>query len=97
MMHSKWESVDGSRKRRQLVVPEKYKKDVLRELHSSRTAGHLGVTKSREKFRERFYRVVFNKDVRPWNRRWDICARRKSPSTHRPSYTKRLLDIEVSG
>ena len=29
MMDSQWESVDGSREIRQLVVPEKYKEDVL--------------------------------------------------------------------
>ena len=52
MLRSKWESADGRMERWQLVVPEKYKEDVLKELHRSRTAGHLGVPKTREEVRD---------------------------------------------
>ena len=93
MLHSRWESADGRRERWQLVVPEKYKEDVLKGLHSSCTADHLGVTKTREKVRERFYWVAFNKDVRSWIRMYDVCARRKSPRTR----SRAKLQQEIAG
>ena len=93
MLHSKWESGDGKTERWQLVVPHSYKDKVLKELHSSRTAGHLGVNKTRERVRERFYWVAFNADVRSWIRKCDVCARRKSPSTR----SRAKLTQEVAG
>ena len=93
MLHSRWESDDGRSVKWQLVIPEEYKEKILKELRSSRTAGHLGVTKTREKVKERFYWVAFNKDVRSWIRKCDVCPRRKSPSTR----SRAKLKQEVAG
>ena len=97
MLHSRWESADGKTERWQLVVPEKYKEDVLKELHSSRTAGHFGVTKTREKVRERFYWVAFNKDASPGSESvMYVLEGNLLVLVAEPSCNKRLLDIEIS-
>ena len=83
MLHRRWESNDGSVIRWQLIVPKKYQDAVLEELHSAKTAAHLGVNKTRGKVNERFYWYGLSSDIRSWIRRCDICARRKSPSTRR--------------
>lgn len=49
-----WESEDGSSTRSQLVVPRRLVPQVLKSLHDAPTAGHLGVTKTIAKVRERF-------------------------------------------
>ena len=53
------------------------------ELHSSKTAAHFGVYKTRSKVNERFYWYRLSSDIRSWIRRCDICAKRKSPGTRR--------------
>uniref|UniRef100_H3AH72 Gypsy retrotransposon integrase-like protein 1 n=1 Tax=Latimeria chalumnae TaxID=7897 RepID=H3AH72_LATCH len=42
--------------------------------------GHIGVTKTLNKLRERFYWVHCQQDVRSWCRKCDICAARKGPT-----------------
>ena len=79
----RWESDDGSISRWQLIVPKKYQNDVLKELHSSKTAAHFGFNKTRGNVSEKFYWFGVSQDIRSWVWRCDICARRKSPSTRR--------------
>ena len=84
VLYRRWESDDGKTIKRQLIIPDKYKDIVLEERHDSKSAAHLGVTKTRNKIRDRFYSWYgYTKDIRSWIRRCDICARRKSPSTRR--------------
>ena len=82
MLPRRWESNDGSFIRWQLIVPKKYQDAVLEELHSEKTTAHLGVNKTRGKVKEKFYWYGLSSDIRSWIRRCNICARRKSPSTH---------------
>lgn len=83
LIHRRWESHDGKLIKWQLVVPEKYQEQIVKELHNARTAAHLGVNKTREKVAERFWWYGLTVHVRSWIRRCDICARRKSPTTRR--------------
>ena len=92
-LYRRWESNDGNVIKWQLIMPEKYKECVLEELHNSKTAAHLGVTKTRNKLNERFYWFGLSSDIRSWLRKCDICAKRKSPSTRR----KAKLQQDIAG
>lgn len=49
------ESEDGSAKRMQIVVHKNRLSEVLRYLHDGISGGQLGVTKTFQKMRKRFY------------------------------------------
>ena len=93
VLYRRWESDDGKTIKWQLIIPDKYKDSVLEELHDSKSAAHLGVTKTRNKIRDRFYWYGYTTDIRSWIRRCDICSRRKSPSTRR----RAKLQQDVAG
>ncbi|GBO04817.1 hypothetical protein AVEN_236546-1 [Araneus ventricosus] len=63
VLYRKWESEDGNSLKWQLVLPRSRISDVLKELHSSPTDGHCGVTKTIHKVRERFFWNKVKEDV----------------------------------
>ena len=63
----------------QLVVPKKFRQDILRDLHEGVTGGHLGEVKTLSKLKERFYWPGHYNDVRDWCQTCKVCAKRKSP------------------
>ena len=67
----------------QLVVPKKFRLDILRELHEGVAGGHLGEVKTLSKLKERFYWPGHYNDVRDWCQTCKICAKRKSPAPGR--------------
>jgi len=73
--------VDGNSSRRQLVVPEALVPDVLKSVHSDVSGGHLGVTKTLAKVRERFYWPACRIDVEDWIQRCSSCNASKGPNT----------------
>ncbi|KAJ8936417.1 hypothetical protein NQ318_014855 [Aromia moschata] len=60
------EKSDGTEERKQLIVPRNRVPEVLEEIHNGSTGGHLGVTKTLGKVRERFYWVNCTTDVKEW-------------------------------
>ena len=56
------------------------------------TAGHLGVNKTLEGVKERFYWPECTKDVKDWCRACDLCASRERP-THTPQAPLRTYNI----
>ncbi|KAJ8983121.1 hypothetical protein NQ317_001865 [Molorchus minor] len=56
------ENGEGKEDRRQIVVPKTRVPEVLREIHGGASGGHLGVTRTLAKLRERFYWVNATKD-----------------------------------
>ncbi|KAJ8980647.1 hypothetical protein NQ317_011843 [Molorchus minor] len=56
------ENGEGKEDRRQIVVPKTRVPGVLREIHDGASGGHLGVTRTLAKLRERFYWVNATKD-----------------------------------
>ncbi|KAJ8948835.1 hypothetical protein NQ318_013487, partial [Aromia moschata] len=48
--------------------------EVLEEIHNGSTGGHLGVTKTLGKVRERFYWVNCTTDVKEWCKKCVVCA-----------------------
>ena len=75
----KWESADGKEVTWKIVLPKSMRSTILQELHSSITAGHLGVNKLLHKVQRRYYWVGLAADVRLWVKRCDVCARTKNP------------------
>ena len=63
----------------QLVIPEKFRLDILKELHKGVTGGHLGQEKTVSKLKERFYWSGHYNDVRDWCQSCSACAKRKQP------------------
>ena len=88
ILYHKWEDVPGRgcRQHLQLILPQELVPTVLEALHSCPTAGHLGVTKTLQKVRSRFYWPAQRRDVEDWCRACDNCASRKMlpKSRHAP-------------
>jgi len=58
----------------QFVIPSNLRNDILHELHPTETAVHLGVNKTLERIKERFYWPGCTKDVKDLCLACDLCA-----------------------
>lgn len=65
----------------QMVLPRSQVKEVLQEIHSGRTGAHLGLNKTINKVRDRFYWVRCKEDVTNYIQQCTICASVNGPST----------------
>ena len=74
-----WENSTGDQVTKQLVVPKSLRPSVLHLLHNLPTSGHMGVAKTTERVRERFYWVNVRRDVYNWCKNCDMCASRRGP------------------
>ena len=75
----RWESEDGEKVDWKIALPRTLRPEILKELHNSPTAGHLGVNKLLNKVKQRYYWVGMAEDVRSWVRRCNTCAQIKNP------------------
>ncbi|MDD9818054.1 MAG: RNase H-like domain-containing protein, partial [Gammaproteobacteria bacterium] len=62
---------------KQLLLPKKLVPEVLSLAHDHVCSGHLGVTRTVEKVRQRFYWPTMFKDITNWCRTCDKCGRKK--------------------
>ena len=77
----------------QQIIPPSLVSKVFTSMHDSLTSGHLGVFKTMEKIRERFFWPGFKDDVKLHIEHCDKCQKRANPpKTHRHS----LIDWRVS-
>jgi len=75
-----------------VVVPESLVQEVLRGIHDSPFAGHLGVTRTLDRIRERFYWPGMRESVESHIRECSACAQGKdAPNTNKAP----LRSIEV--
>ena len=89
----------------QQLIPASLVPQVLNSIHSSTTGGHLGIFKTVEKVRERFYWPGFQEDVKLFIKRCEQCQKRANPpKTHRhslvewtPSYPFPHIGIDFIG
>ena len=79
----RWESDDGRLVKWRTVLPEKYRLDLVRELHGGKSSGHLWVKKTTAKVCARFYWSGIHADVRSVIRQCNVCAKRKSSAKAR--------------
>ena len=80
VLHRLWESPSGNHVVPQLVLPKTMRKEVFAQLHSTPTAGHLGVNKTSDRIRQRFYWPHCLQDVKDWCQACDLCASRRGPA-----------------
>jgi hypothetical protein len=82
VLYRRWEDVPGggSQPRLQLLLPPRMVPVVLHGLHSSPTGGHLGISKTLEKARTRFYWPRQRQDIEDWCNQCEICSSRQSPT-----------------
>lgn len=64
-----------------LVIPKHLRSAVLHELHDLPTAGDLGVSRTYDRIRRRFFWPGLARSVRRYVAACDKCQRRKTPST----------------
>ena len=82
ILYRRWEDVPGggAQPRLQLLLPPRMVADVLHGLHSSPTGGHLGISKTLEKARTRFYWPRQRQDIENWCNQCEMCSSRRSPT-----------------
>ena len=103
IMYRRWEDPDGRESKYLLVAPKSLRSDILHQLHSSRTAGHLGVKKTAARVHQRFYWTDWWRYVQEWCKKCDVCATRKGPSRKRAplkiynGYPMERVAIDVLG
>ena len=83
LLSRRWESDDGKSVKWLLVIPLKFRKEILAELHGGKLSGHLGVSKTLAKVKFRYFWPGMSADVRSFLRVCDLCARRKSAAKKR--------------
>ena len=95
LLYRRWEDVPGGGKypHLQLILPQELIPTVLTSLHTNTTAGHLGITKTLQKVRIRFYWPGQRRDVEDWCSACKECSARKSPT--RPRHAP--LQTDLSG
>ena len=82
LLFREYESEDGSGITLQLCLPRKLIPEVLKLLHDSPAAGHLGVSKTAGRVTSRFYWNNWMQDVEDHCRSCEKCAQRNAPSKH---------------
>ncbi|KAG5885093.1 hypothetical protein JTB14_003967 [Gonioctena quinquepunctata] len=82
----------GGEDRRQIIVPRNRREEVLREIHEGVAGGHLGVTKTLQKVRQRFYWANCQADVQDWCRKCAVCAASNGPRI-RPKAPMRQYNV----
>ncbi len=75
----RWEDHDGKGVKFLVVLPQKFRNQVLKELHSSKAAAHMGRDKTLPRLRDRYFWYGMAADVRAFLRKCVQCAQRKNP------------------
>lgn len=77
-----------------LVIPRALKHQMLTSAHDDLTGGHLGIFKTYQKLKERYFWDRMYKDVEHWVRSCVDCATRKTPKNR---LRAPLLPLPVEG
>lgn len=78
----------------QIIVPQSLRGTILKHLHDSLMGGHLGVNKTYNKLKQRFYWYEAKEDVLLWVRKCDKCGQNKSEQR---TLRARLGENQVGG
>ena len=81
---------DDEKKIEQLVVPECYRSDILKGLHTD--IGHPGIERCTRLIRERFFWPGMSNDIEEWIKKCDRCLRRKAATNIRAP----LMNVNTS-
>lgn len=80
LLMRKWSVLPSNKETHQAIIPDQERRRVLEMCHDNQTSGHLGVTKTLAKIRQRYYWPGLQKDVYQYVTGCDKCTRRKNPS-----------------
>lgn len=78
-LYRTWESEDGKESKDLIVVPRSRISEVLQELHNGPSGGHLGVNKTVEKVKQRFYWIGCHQSAKDWIQNCSQCMAAKGP------------------
>lgn len=78
-LYRTWESADGKISNNLIVVPSSKISEILKEFHNGSSGGHLGITKTLEKLKQRFYWVGCQQAVADWIANCAQCIAAKGP------------------
>jgi hypothetical protein len=81
ILERNWESANGRSQIAREVIPRSRVKDVLTELYSGPSGGHLGINQTLNKVRHRFYCLQTRSDIEKWCLECDTCAASRGPRT----------------
>ena len=77
-----------------MVLPLPLRTLVLKHLHNSPTEGHLALTKTMQRIRDRFYWIGCRRDVQFWCQKCDLCSACKGPP-RKPEAPLKLYQVGV--
>ena len=75
-----WEEEGSKTITYQVIAPLTERRTILEHVHDSKTAGHLGVSKTLNKIRQGYYWPGLQSDVRSYVAGCQTCSKRKSPT-----------------
>ncbi|VDI75256.1 Hypothetical predicted protein [Mytilus galloprovincialis] len=79
VLYRKWFRLETDKISRLVIAPKELKQKILTLAHDDVSGGHLGITKTVQKVRQRFYWVNLQSDVTDWIKSCPICFARKNP------------------
>jgi predicted nucleic-acid-binding Zn-ribbon protein len=85
ILYRRFETTDTSKNHLQAIVPFAERRNVLFQCHDSKTSAHLGVRKTLEKIRQKYYWPGLQSDVRKYIAGCDFCNKRKAPLKNKKS------------
>lgn len=66
-----------------VIVPLSERREILEQCHDARTSGHLGVSKTLERVRNRFFWIGLQSDVKSYVTGCPQCRKRKNRSAEK--------------
>ena len=66
----------------QTIVPRSLKNVILREIHSSVASGHLGIIKTTDRIKQKYYWAGQSSDIKQWCKNCTVCGSRNMPPRH---------------
>ena len=79
----RWVLLPSNREVFQAIIPDSERRRVLEMCHDNKTSGHLGVTKTLAKIRQRYYWPGLQRDVHQYVAGCETCTKRKNPIPRR--------------
>jgi hypothetical protein len=79
LLMRRWVLLPSSREVYQAIIPDSERRRVLEMCHDNKTSAHLGVTKTLEKIRQRYYWPGLQRDVHQEVAGCEIFTKRKNP------------------
>jgi transposase InsO family protein len=74
ILYRKWEEPDGHSSSWQLIVPDKFRRDLFQRAHAGMTGGHLGYRKTEGQLQRRMYWPTWRTDAQLWIKWCRPCA-----------------------